>query len=248
MDRSGQGYSDSAKPAETAASAESRRYLMLDAMRGLAVSSMIFFHGAFDLNLFRFIRIDIYKDPFWFSLPRLIVSLFLICVGMSLSLVYKDACDWRRLWNRVLVIGGWAAVISAATFILFPRNFIYFGVLHCIAVSSVAGVFFVNRPKLSLFLGLGMILSNAIFAPGFFPVSRWLDVVPIDHVPFYPYFGMVLIGIYLESIHLHQAHLKKSAPVQMLSVLGRHSLTIYLLHQPILYGAVWVLYKMKTGF
>ncbi len=224
-----------------------QRYIMLDAMRGFAILLMIFFHFAYDLNLFRFIRIDLYHDPVWFTLPRFIVSLFLICVGISLAIVHQDGIRWDKVGYRAMKIGGWALAITVITFFLFPKSYVYFGVLHCIAVAGVVGVFFVNRPRVSLFLGSVFIFSDMIFQPTLLSISQWFNVHPMDYVPFYPWFGWVLIGIYLESIRFHQAPLKKTASINLLGFLGRHSLKIYILHRPILYGSVLAFYRLKTG-
>ena len=224
----------------------SPRYIMLDALRGFAVLLMIIFHVAYDLSSFRFVDIDILEDPFWFALPRFIVFLFLICVGMSLALVHKDGIRWFSVIRRFLKIGGWAVVITVITYILFPQSYIYFGVLHCIAVSSLTGVFFVKRPKLSLLLSMVIIIPYIIFQPTLIPISRWLEINPLDYVPFYPWFGIVLFGIYLESIFFHTIPLKKNFFIRSFEFMGKHSLKIYLLHRPIIYGLFLLLYTMKS--
>jgi uncharacterized membrane protein len=148
--------------------AQKPRYLMIDVTRGFAVLLMIIFHVAYDLNNFGLVSIDFFKNVFWFVFPRFIVTLFLICVGVSLALVHKEGIKWVAVRRRFYKIGGWALVISAVTYFLFPKNFVYFGILHCIAVSSVVGVFFVRPPKLALLIGLMSVISNLIFKPTLF--------------------------------------------------------------------------------
>ena len=228
-------------------SAHPPRYIIIDAIRGLAVLLMIIFHVAYDLNVFRFVRIDFLKNPFWYGLSRFIVFLFLICVGMGLALVHKSGIKWNRLIRRFIKIGGWAAVITVITFVMFPKNLVYFGVLHCIAVTSVTGVFFVDRPMLSLLLGVILIVSNLVFQPTLLHISEWLGVNPMDYVPFYPWFGVVLAGIYLKSINFHKIPIKKTFPIRLLEVMGRHSLKIYLLHRPIIFGFFLFLYKLTAS-
>ena len=109
------------------------RYLIIDVMRGVAVLLMIIFHIAFDLNTFGFVSIDFFENVFWFFFPRFIVALFLVCVGVSLALVHKDGIRWVLVRKRFYKIGGWALVISAVTYVLFPKHFVYFGILHCIS-------------------------------------------------------------------------------------------------------------------
>ena len=220
---------------------------MLDALRGLAVLLMIIFHVAYDLNMFGFAKIDILKDPFWYGFPRFIVSLFLVCVGMGLAIVHGNEIKWNLVKMRLIKIGAWALVISMITYVFFPKNFVYFGVLHCIAVTSFAGVFFVNRPKFSLLFGLIFVSSNLIFQPTLIPLSQLLGVTPMDYVPFYPWFGMVLFGIYLQSIQFHKIPIKKIFPIKLLEIMGKHSLKIYLLHRPVVFGTFLLLYKLKTA-
>jgi uncharacterized membrane protein len=221
------------------------RYLIIDIMRGFAVVLMVIFHVAFDLNSFGFVSIDFFENVFWFSFPRFIVTLFLVCVGVSLALVHKDRVKWVIVRKRFYKIGGWALVISVVTYILFPKHFVYFGILHCIAVSSVVGVFFVRLPRWSLLVGLLMVISNVVFEPSLLPLSKWMNVSPMDYIPFYPYFGIVLIGIFLESVNFHRIPIKRSRLTRPLEMMGQHSLKIYLIHRPVIYGFFLTLFRLK---
>lgn len=206
---------------------------------------MVIFHVTYDLNTFGLASVDFIDNVFWFSFPRFIVTLFLVCVGMSLALAHKGGIRWAAVRKRFYKIGTWALVITILTYLLFPENFVYFGVLHCIAISSVVGVFFVSRPKISLTLSFILIVSNFIFQPTLVPISAWLNVSPMDYIPFYPWFGVVLLGIYLESINFHRIPLKRSFLTGPFEFMGKHSLKIYLLHRPIIYGLFLALYKLK---
>lgn len=221
------------------------RYLMIDVTRGFAVVLMIIFHAAFDLNTFGFVSIDFFKNAFWFDFPRFIVTLFLICVGVSLALVHKEGTKWVVIRKRFYKIGGWALVISAVTYLLFPKHFVYFGILHFIAVASVIGVFFVRLPRVSLLIGLLLVISNVIFQPTLLPLSQWIGVSPMDYIPLYPYFGIVLGGIFLESVNFHKIPIKRSFMTRPLEVMGQHSLKIYILHHPIIYGIVFGLFSLQ---
>ena len=225
--------------------ARPNRYLAIDTVRGFAVLLMVIFHIAFDLNSYGFISIDLFRNPFWFGFPRFIVTLFMLCVGVSLALVHKRGIKWKGVRRRFYTIGAWSLVISTLTFLLFRQNFVFFGILHCIAVSSVAGVFFVSRPKLSLLLGLIIVVSNMVFQPTLIPLSDWLNVRPMDYIPFYPWFGVVLLGIYLESVNLHQISIRRSSLTRPFEVMGKHALKIYLLHRPIVFGIVSAIFYLK---
>lgn len=224
--------------------ARGRRYVFIDALRGFAVLLMIVYHLIFDLNGFHLINFELIKNPIWFALPRFIVSLFLICVGLGLALAHKRGILWPQFWRRLSVIGAWALVISLVTYVFFPRNFVFFGILHCIFFTSLAGVFFVNRPKLALTLCLVLVISAVLFGPSLLPIADWLEVKPFDYIPFYPWFGMVLFGIFLESIGFHRIPLRNTRLTRALETMGQHSLKIYLIHRPILFGGVFLLYRL----
>ena len=224
---------------------QAQRFLTIDVLRGVAVLLMVIFHVAFDLNTFGFASIDFIGNAFWFSFPRFIVTLFLVCVGMSLALAHKGGIRWVAVRRRFYKIGAWALVITILTYILFPENFVYFGILHCIAITSVVGVFFVGRPKLSLCLCVILLVTNFVFQPTLIPISSWLNVSPMDYIPFYPWFGVVLLGIYLESVNFQRIPIKKSSLTRPFEFMGKHSLKIYLLHRPIIYGLLLALYKLK---
>jgi uncharacterized membrane protein len=223
------------------------RYLMIDFLRGLAVLLMIIFHLVFDLNYFRFVRITFLTNPYWIVFGRSILILFLICVGMGLAIVHKEGIRWNLVKRRFYKIGGWALVITIVTYILLPENFIFFGILHFIAFTSVVGVFFVHRPKLSLLLCLILVISDLIFQPTLIPISEWLGVTPADYIPFYPWMGIVLLGIYLESINFHKIPLKRNFLLKTFEAIGKHSLKIYLLHQPIIFGIFFFIYRLRSS-
>ncbi len=215
------------------------RYIFLDQLRGVAIVLMVIFHFAYDLNFFRFVHIEFIKDPLWYYFPRLITFLFLVCVGMSIGVVHQKKIRWKKVTKRFLVLSFWAAVFSVTTFFIFPERWIYFGILHCIALSSLVGVFFLKIPVISGLIGITALVLDIFFGIGL----PWIDLPhpAVDYIPFFPWFGAVLFGILLHRIEFHT--LKTDfLPRSPLAFLGKHSLLIYLLHQPILFGltgAVW---------
>lgn len=75
---------------------------------------------------------------------------------------------------------------------------------------------------------------------------EWPDVSPMDYIPLYPWFGVVLLGIFLESINFHKIPLKTIFPLKSLVTIGRHSLKIYIIHRPVLFGSVLLLFNLRT--
>lgn len=213
------------------------RSIFLDQLRGFAIVLMVIFHFFYDLNYFRFVDIDFFKDPLWFYFPRLITFLFLVCVGMSLTLSHGRRIQWKKVWLRLLILSFWAGIFSVATYFIFPDRFIYFGILHCIALSSVAGLLFLNYPKISLLIGLPMLVLGVFFNL----TLPWFNLPhpSVDYIPFFPWFGAVLIGIFCGKVGITdlKSHFSVFKP---LAYIGKYSLRIYIAHQPILFGLTYV--------
>ena len=219
---------------------QNSRFLLIDVLRGFTVVLMIIFHFSFDLNYFRVVIFDILPHPFWYFFPRLIVFLFLFATGMSLKIAHSEKIHWKKFLKRLGVLIFWALVISVTTYFLFPDYWIYFGTLHAIAVVSVISLFFLNRPYLSLIVALLLFIPSIAFDFNlpWFQLSHpsW------DYISPFPWMGASLLGIFAVHKGLHQkfflSPVKLSTPVRCLKFLGQHSLIIYLIHQPILFGLV----------
>jgi uncharacterized membrane protein len=228
---------------------KSTRYPLLDWIRGFAVVLMVIFHFSYDLNKFGFIRVDFIRDLFWFRFPRVIVFLFMICVGIGLSLNHKKQINWPNFWKRFRKLAGFALAVSVFTFYAFPKNYVFFGTLHSIAICSLLGLGFLKRPKLSLVLGLLMCGTNLIMQKDFIKWNKILEIQSMDYIPIYPWLGVVLLGIYLESIDFHKKSLPNWVPAQkFFEWLGAHSLKIYLLHQIILFVLVYLAFTIIQLF
>ena len=98
---------------------------------------MIVYHFAYDLRAFDVTSSDFSHDPFWLSFRAVIVTSFMTLVGVSLVLAEHAHASRRHFWTRIAVIAACALVVSLASAVAFRQTFIYFGILHAIAVSSV---------------------------------------------------------------------------------------------------------------
>ncbi len=223
------------------------RYFDLDFIRGFAVVLMIVFHLCFDLNHFHYIEIDIYRGEFWHYFRFVIVTLFLLCVGISLYIVNEKGYNLQKDLKRFFIILANALAVSVASYFIFPNSFIYFGILHFIAVASILALPFVKFPKIALIVGVLIIaltlwgtinmhwLYDMLAKPLFLPV-RTEDLVPLT-----PWFGVVLIGIYFGYAKAFIINIPKNRVTQNISFLGKHALLAYMLHQPILFGSLYLI-------
>jgi uncharacterized membrane protein len=233
------------------------RYPFVDALRGVAIVLMMAYHFTFDLDYFHVVDIDFNNNAFWLFARSLIVSMFLGLVGISLYLASVNGVDKRRYWRRIGVLLGCALAVSLASYLMFPKSLIFFGILHFIVIGSLLGVLFLRFYWVNLLLGCGFIAAGLWIHHPLFDQSalQWIGLMthkPVteDYVPLFPWFGVVLLGLFLgRSIY--------SGPVpsfacwrcnttigRVLTVGGRHSLIIYMLHQPLFIG---ILYLFLSG-
>lgn len=216
----------------------SKRYPLIDQIRGFAIVLMIIFHFFYDLKVFGYNNINFNKDFFWFELPRLIVFLFLIAMGLSLPLVHSKKINWKKFWPRWLKIALGAIAITIYTYIMFKSSWIYFGTLHCIALASLVSLPFIRIPRISAVLGLTMVLLHLFFRI----TIPWFELPhsSMDYIPLFPWIGCVFLGFGLWSLNFHKLNPFKSQVFRPLEKMGQHSLIIYIIHQPILYGSIFL--------
>lgn len=228
------------------------RYLQLDFIRGIAIILMVMFHISFDLNYFHFIHIDIYNHHslHWYYFRLVIVTLFLLSVGISLVLSYENTLNRKKLIKRLIVLGGASALISLVTYFIFPHSWIYFGVLHFITLATLLGLPFIRHEYIALILGVSIILLYKFDAISMHPIFNFIaPYLHLPHrtedlVPLTPWFGVVLIGIFLGKKRLFLFPLVQNSFTQKIAFLGKHSLFIYLAHQPLFFGAIWAISAM----
>lgn len=226
----------------------SQRIYQLDALRGVAIVMMIAYHFGFDLDYFGFIAADLNHDPFWLTSRTLIVTLFLGVMGVSLQLAHRHGIRWHAVGRRFALLAGCAAVVTLATWILFPHSYVFFGILHFIALASLLGLPFLNRPWLAIGGGASLLALGLSWSHPFFngELWQWIGLMthkPIteDYVPLIPWFGVVLLGMAAGTAVTGSKTKRSGGGWQgALAWAGRHSLPIYLLHQPLLMGMLFL--------
>ena len=235
----------------------SRRFDRIDALRGAAIAWMTVFHFCFDLNYFGWIRQNFLYDPFWTTQRTAIVSLFLFCAGLGQAVAFTQGQSWPRFWRRWAQIAGCALLVSAGSWLMFRDTFIYFGVLHGIAVMLVI-VRLTARWGAWLWLAGGVAILLPLAAMPLHVAAgnlhllngralNWIGMVSLkpatqDYVPVLPWLGVMWWGMAAGQWLLRErpallagAIARAFAP---LAWMGRWSLSWYMLHQPLLIGAM----------
>lgn len=236
--------------------AHGERFDRLDALRGVAIVWMACFHAAYDLNHFGFIRANFYSDPVWTVQRICIVSLFLFCAGLGQSVALAQGQSWQRFWRRWAQVAGCAVLVSIGSWIMFPRSWIYFGVLHGIALMLILARLAAPLGRWLWLLGLAAVLLPHFVQHPFFDarLTNWVGLItrkPVteDYAPLLPWLGVMLWGLAAGQWLL--AHRRGwlagtvPQPLQPLSLLGRWSLSFYMVHQPVLIGAMMVVVALK---
>ena len=233
----------------------SPRFDSVDALRGVAIAWMTVFHFCFDLSYFGYIRQDFYNDPVWTGQRAAIVSLFLFCAGLGQAVAVDQRQDARRFWKRWAQVAGCALLVTIGSYFVFPRTFIYFGVLHGIALMLVVvrftsgwGRWLWLAGALAIALKFGAFQLHESWPAIEFLNTRpwnWLGLVgrkPLteDYVPLIPWLGVMWWGMAAGQWLLRHRRewLSHTVPraAAPLAWMGRWSLSWYMLHQPLLFG------------
>lgn len=225
-----------------------KRIWELDAFRGICILGVVVVHLIFDLvDMYRIIDWD-YPDWFMF-VKNWGGVLFLLLSGTSITLGHHHI-------RRGLVVFGCGMLITLVTFVMSRLNMlnsafiIRFGVLQCLGSCMLLWSIFRRLPKWALAaIGLALVIVGLYFST-LRVETNWLYPIGLitptfssgDYFPLLPHFGFFLIGaaagrvFYAKKQTLLSWVNEKNILLRPLIFLGRHSLWVYLLHQPILNG------------
>ena len=239
---------------------DNKRYYLIDALRGVALIIMVVYHTLWDLSAI------FGSAPVWFTptadylLQRVTAFLFLSLSGFSFGLGRRHLKSALRT-----LIGG--VIVIIAPYIFMPRAAAYFGVLVFLASATVIMIplrflfdkispyiiaplslllFFFTENIADGYLGFGAysvalptILYNDLFTAylGFPPA----DFMSLDYFPIFPwifffFFGYAIYRMISDKNRLNRLACARIAPLEWL---GRHTLIIYLIHQPIILGTLY---------
>jgi uncharacterized membrane protein len=216
----------------------------VDLIRGVDIVLMILFNYSVTLSYLRLVNMPS-NFVYWFVFPRAIAVIFIFISGIAAFISFEK--NKENFSKKYFIRGGklliFAAFITLFTYIFVPEGTIFFGILHFFAVSSLLMPFFIRYSRLNLIGGLLIILSGFYLQLTQFDFSYlfWLGFMPrnfytFDYFPLIPWLGVLMLGIYSgKYIVRRTTDLKfESRFSTAFTFLGKNSLTVYLIHQPVL--------------
>jgi uncharacterized membrane protein len=241
------------------------RFWEIDVLRGIAILMMIAYHVLFDLNYYDLTATDLSSLTMrLFLYPT--GTTFLLLVGVSLTLSYarvQDTLTTNQLRIKYLKRGGsvfgFGLLITLVTWVYPHDGFIVFGVLHCIGLSILLAYPFIRCRVPALILGFFCIFIGVFVVSNVtvdFPWLLWIGFVPhnfysLDYFPLFPWYGVVLIGVFLGNTlyrnNTRSFRIKDHSGFiisRLLCFLGRYSLIIYLIHQLVIVGVLYLLFLL----
>ncbi len=232
------------------------RYLLIDVVRGLGIVGVVIYHFVWDLRFLQFTTTSPGFDLVWIWLARVLQVTFMSLAGVSLVLAHHRGIIWKSFLKRLAIVFGAAMIVTVGTFFAFGEGFVYFGILHAIAVFSIMALPFLRAPLwlvilvALVFMSAPFIYQNEMFNVrvlswiGFWTVAPYTQ----DLQSIFPGFGYTLAGLAFMRIVLKFNLGAKLAAIKSngftfkaLVKAGRWSLIIYMVHQPIMLSVLYPL-------
>ncbi len=244
---------------------KSTRYTLLDTLRGIALVSMILYHGTWDVVYAFGVKLSWFPSVFSNLWQESICQTFILLSGFCFSL-------GKRRLKRGFIVFGAGILVSIATFIFMPRSRILFGVLTLIGSSMLIMVplsrllekvnpyvgttvalvlFWLTKRITKGVIGIGGLELLRLpkwlyrgYATAFFGFPQ-LGFRSSDYFPLFPWIFLFIAGFFIYRIFKKHDLLAKLPQLSLpiFTLVGRHSLMVYLLHQPIVYGALYVIFN-----
>ena len=215
------------------------RYRLLDELRGLDLISMMLYHGMWDVVFLFGVAQKWYTGRPGFVWQQSICWVFILLSGFCLPLGHHP-------FRRGAIVFGAGALVTAVTLLFLPEDVVWFGVLTLLG-SSMLLTAALDPLLRRVPPGGRLALPQALYASyttaylGFMPKSFFST----DYFPLLPWLFLFWAGYFLH----HLVGRGRLAPLRRsvcppLGWMGRHSLVLYLLHQPVILGVLTVAFRL----
>lgn len=232
---------------------QTKRLWELDALRGVAIILMVIYHLVYNLDLLFGIPLNA-TSGFWYYEGRFSAILFIMLVGAATSLIakrYEKSDFWKKQLKRSVKLIFWGIMITLATYLTYPNQTIWFGILHFMAIGILITSLFAKRIWLHIILAPLFFIFNDPMAA--MDVNHYYGIMlgfkpanfqSFDYYPLFPYLAWMMLGIAAGNlIYRKKGQILSFQPNKSLKILawiGQKSLWIYLIHQPVLLGILWL--------
>ncbi len=235
-----------------------KRFIVLDELRGFFIMLMVLYHLFFDLVYIFRVNIPVYTDIIM-PLQPIIPLGFAIIAGIGCYISNRNI-------RRGLLVFGCGVVVSLATILFMPSQLVVFGVLSMLGIGTIlCGLLKKLFIRINPLVGAGVsallfaalyyliyemptptfISSSTVYnsgallvlgfpAPGFFSS---------DYFPIIPWVFAMFFGLFIGRLLLNSPpNFIYKSYIKPLEFIGRYSLVIYMLHQPIIYGVLYLIF------
>ena len=234
-----------------------KRLYEIDILRGIAIVMMAVFHFMWSLNYLGVVQADLLHG-FWEVFQTMTGSLFILLVGIGLSLSYsrtmrKDPGKYPlKYLYRGLTVFGYGMIITLVSWLWMPQAYVFFGILHFMGTAIILATPFIDFVWLNLFIGIIALLAG-LWAQNISTTIPWLALLgfsyPVNTLDFYtilPWISLVFFGMFLGNMLYKGAKRAfmlrvKDNTLGSLQFLGRHSLMMYFVHLPIVYTIAFLI-------
>ena len=207
----------------------------LDSLRATALVLMLILNFVTDLNHFGLINTE--TGDMWWWMARITASLFVGISGVSYFLAHRLEYDFTKTSERTKRLIFWAFVITIITYIFEPSVYVRFGVLHLLALASIVAFPVARKPEFALGIGLILLIIPLSSNSNLVWIGLSETVIAVDYFPLNPWLGIFFIGLALASrLYPEGKPLTGIQWPEKWLWFGRNTLTIYVIHQPILIG------------
>lgn len=238
-----------------------KRIHFLDELRGLAILCMVFYHAFFTMSYFFHFKIGYQLFSFFTPAEPFFAALFILISGVCSKLS-------RSNLKRGLKLFAVATGVTAATYFI-PGALIIFGILHMLSISMILfslaeklldkilptlglvlflTLFFITQTIQNRYIGFinhpFVYLPSQLYELSFlFPLGICnSEFYSADYFPLIPWMFLFLAGTFLGQFAVKDKfpEFMYKSKIPLFSLLGRNSLLIYIVHQPIIYFICWL--------
>jgi uncharacterized membrane protein len=221
-----------------------KRIWEIDLLRVIAIGLMTVFHGVYDLREFVGVNVN-YLSGFWYWVGKLSALLFIFLSGISSGLAERNNL------GRGLKLLGLGMGISIVTYLFLEEEYVRFGILHLLGSAIILSPLLHKMKNWLLFLLAAILILASlplkrilVQTSLFLPLGlMYPGFTTVDYYPLIPYLAVFILGVVVYKSYYYKKRSLFKNEYQNATVrrISKNSLLIYLVHQPIMLGIIFIL-------